>query len=264
MATVGPSGRWLYVFDPTANTGHNLTGTAGQVGEYDPPAVNVTLQELTGSAATYPTVARVGHESTEDATIPIWADSALQALIDDWHGTTGTDRANPRLIVHGWMGADAAGVYFQAGRAYLQKVTPKTPPAALTMLETTWRFENSAEVGLVLRALAAATADGDTKSASLDNGAATTAGGTGFWGYTALNLDGGTAFAPRIIDSADNVTFSALVTFASVTATGGGGERSALSTTATVRRYLASDWDFTGTPGGSATCTFWIGFARKL
>jgi len=264
VSVPGPSARWLYVFDGTANLGVNLTGTNGQVGEFDPPTFNETLQELTGSASTAPVVAPTGHRSTDDVTIPIWADSSLQGLIDDWMGTTEADRRNARIIVHGWKGADAAGVYFEAGRCYLSKVSPKTPPAALTQVETTWRYENAAEIGIVLRALAAATADGDTQSSSIDHGAATALGGSGYWGYTALNLDSGTGFAPRVIDSADNVTFAALCTFTAVTATTGGGQRIALSPTATVRRYVASDWDFTGTPGGSATCTFWIGFCRNL
>lgn len=265
MSLVGPAGRFLYMFDGTANLGLNLTGTAGQVGEFDPPNLNEVTQELTGSASTYPTHQRVGHVTTDDVTIPLWADSTLQGLIDDLHGTTEADRRNARILVYGWMGADAAGITFTAGRAYLQKVTPKTPPAELTQLETTWRFENAAEIGTVLRALSAATADGDTTGAgSQDYGASTALGGTAYWGYTALNLDSGTAFAPRVVDSADDVTYAALATFTSVTATTGGGQRLALSPTATVRRHLACDWDFTGTPGGSATCTFWVGFVRNL
>jgi len=113
----------------------------------------------------------------------------------------------------------------------------------------------------VLHELSAETADGDTESSSQDNSASSSDGGTGFFGYTALDLDGGTAFAPRVIDSSDDITFGELIAFTGVTATTGGGEKKAV--TGTVERYVASDWDFTGSPGGSETCSFWIAFERN-
>lgn len=265
MSVPGPSARWLYVFDSTAATGVNLTGTAGQVGAFDPPAINVVLQELSGSAATYPTVAPVGHETTDDVTIPIYADSALQDIIDDWHGVTTSDRRNSRIIAHGWKGADAKGVYCEFGEAYLSKVTPKTPPAALTELETTWKYANKARIGIVLHALSAVTADGGAPAgAGIDNAASSALGGTGAWGYTAYVADGATGFVPRIVDGADDATYAALITFTTATATTGGGQISSLSPSATVARYVDCDWDFTGSPGASTSMTFWAAFARTL
>lgn len=264
--TVGtPSTRWLYVFDGTANLGVNLTGTAGQVGAFDPPAMNVVYQELVGSAASYPTLAPVGHETTDDVTIPIWADSTLQELIDDWHGTTASDRRNARILAYGWCGADAKGIYCDFGQGYMAKATPKTPPAALNEFATTWRFNGSVKTGIVLHALAAETADGGAPAGSgIDNAASSALGGTGAWGYTTYTADGATGFAPRVVDSADDATYGALITFTTVTATTGGGQITALSATETVERYVDCDWDFTGTPGAGTTCTFWIAFARTL
>lgn len=265
MTLVSTADRWLYVFDPTAATGHNLTGTDGQVGAFDPPAINVELQDLAGSASRNPVIRPVGYESTDDVVIPIWADSALQALIDDWHGTTASDRRNARIIAHGWKGADAKGIYCEFGQAYLSKVTPLTPPAQLTQLATTWRYNGKAYVGIVLHALSAATADGGAPAGSgIDGGASSALGGTGAWGYTTYTADGATGIAPRVVDSADDITYGSLITFTTATATTGGGQISTLAATDTVEQYVDCDWDFTGSPGAGTTCTFWVAFARTL
>ena len=265
MAVPGPSVRKLYVFDGTANLGVDLTSADGRVGAFDPPAVEVALQELAGSAASYPTMAPVGHESTEDVTIPIWADSALQGLIDDWHGTTASDRSNARVLAYNWKATEAKGSYCEFGKAYLSKVAPKTPPAELTQLETTWKFTGKAYVGICLHALGAETADGGAPAGSgIDHGASTALGGTGAFGYTTYTADGATGLAVRVVDSADDATYGALITFTTVTATTGGGQISTLAATETVERYVDCDWDFTGTPGAGTTATFWVAFARTL
>lgn len=262
MAVPGPSSRFLYYFDPTAALGFNLSGTPGRVGAFDPPAINAEYQELDGSFATYPTKQAVGYESSDDLTINLWADSALQELLDDLHGVTPADRRDERLIYYGWMSGDVVGKYFEACRFYQMKATPKTPQAKLTEFGVSFKPTGSIEIGIILHALGARTADGNSQAASIDNAAATTAGGTGFFGYTTYTADGATGLAVRVIDSADNASFAALITFTTITATTGGGQRSALSSTATVRRYVASDWDFTGTPGAGTTATFFVGFKR--
>lgn len=261
MATPGPSSRFLYVFDGTANLGVNLTGTAGQVGEFHPPAIEEVLQELTGSAATYPTVARVGHAMSPDMTIPLWADSGLQSLLDDLHGVTAAERSDLRLVVAG-INTDTIGERATMARGYLSNIKPVTPAAALTQFEATLKFTGYAAVGHVLHELSAETADGDTKADSIDNAASSATGGEGYFGYTTYTADGATGLSVRVIDSTDDVTYGALITFTTVTATTGGGQRSALAVTETVERYVACDWDFTGTPGGGTTATFWVGFKR--
>lgn len=264
MAVPGPSVRKLRVFDGTANLGVDLTSADGRVGAFDPPSIEIELQELSGSASTYPTMQPVGYKASEDIVIPIWADSALQELIDDWHGVTASDRSNPRILAYNWKTAEAKGAYCEFGQAYLSKVSPKTPPAELTQLETTWKFTNRAYVGICLHALGAETADGGAPAGSgIDNAASTALGGTGAWGYTTYTPDTSTGFLPRIVDSADDATYGALITFTTVTATTGGGQITTLAATETVERYVDCDWDFTGTPG-TCSCTFWVAFARTL
>lgn len=260
MSVVGPSARYVYYFSASPALGVNLTSTNGQVGVFNPSGIDETLADLTGSASTTAAIIQTGHATSPDFVLPIWADSTLQGTIDDIHGTTAADRITRRILVVGWMGADVIGNYADVGAAYLKMVKPTTPHAMVTQLETTWTWENRVYPSVVLHELSAETADGDTEGDSVDNAASSANGGIGYWGYTALDLDGGTAFAPRVIDSADDATFGELIAFTAVTATTGGGQAS--SVTGTIERYLASDWDFTGTPGGSATCTFWIGFHR--
>lgn len=265
MAVPGPSVRKLRVFDGTANLGIDLTSTDGRVGEFHPPAIEIVHQELTGSAATYPTMHPVGHEMAEDVVIPIWADSALQGLIDDWQGVTPADRSNARILAYNWKATEAKGTYCGFGKAYISKVNPKTPPAELTQLETTWKFTGRAYEGICLHALGAETADGGAPAGSgIDHGASSALGGTGAWGYTTYTADGATGIAVRVVDSADDATYGALITFTTATATTGGGQISTLAATETVERYVDCDWDFTGTPGAGTTCTFWVGFARTL
>lgn len=261
MSVPGPSARFVYYFDPTADLGVDLTATNGQVGAFTPPGFNETLQDLTGSASTTVAVLPVGHVTSDDFTLPIWADDGLQEMIDDVHGVTTADRRDARLLVIGWMGGDVAGQLADCAEAYLKNVKPLTPQALLTQLETVWGINGAVRPSTILHALAEETADGDTESTSEDNGASSSDGGWGCWGYTALDLDSGDAFVPRVIDSTDDMTYGALITFTGVTATTGGGQVPTF-VSGTVERYVACDWDFTGTPGGSETCTFFIAFQR--
>lgn len=264
MTVPGAAARFIYLFDPSADTtpqGWDLTSVDGQVGAFDPPGFEESMTDMTGSASVNPVQQPSGHAVMGDFDLPIWADSSLQDLLDDISGVTAADRTAQRILVIGWMGADAIGQLAEFGRVYLKTAKPAMPAAQLTLYNTTWTYTQLAHIGTTLHAMGAETADGNTEASSQDNTASSANGATCAWGYTALNLDGGTAFAPRVIDSSDDITFGSLVAFAAVTATGGGGEISAV--TGTVERYVAFDWDFTGTPGGSATCTFWGSFERN-
>lgn len=262
MSVPGPSARYVYLFDPTASLGINLTGTDGQAGEFNPPAINTELQDVAGSASQNPVILPTGYESADEFQLPIWADSALQGLLDDLVGVTEADRRDARLIVVGWYAADAIGTKVDFGKAYLKKVAPITPRATLSQVMCTFQWDGIPYTGgLTLHALTARTADGDTKSSSQDNAAASSSGGWGAWGYTTYTADGATGLAPRVIDSTNNSVWTALITFSTVTATTGGGQVPTF-VSGTVKRYIASDWDFTGTPGAGTTAAFWIAFKR--
>lgn len=262
MSDPGPSARYLYLFDGTASLGVNLTGTDGQAGEFNPPAINVELQDLAGSASINPVIRPTGYESADEFQLPIWADSTLQSLLDDLVGVTPADRRDARLIVVGWYAADGSGVSVDMGKAYLKKVAPITPRALLSQVMCTFQWDGIPQTGAkTLHALATRTADGNTKSASINNAASSANGGWGAWGYTTYTADGATGLAPRVIDSADDITYGELIAFTAVTATTGGGQGPTF-VSGTIEQYVASDWDFTGTPGAGTTATFWIAFKR--
>jgi len=90
-----------------------------------------------------------------------------------------------------------------------------------------------------------------TAASSVDNGAATSNGGAGYFHVTALN--GGTIVG-KIQHSTDNSSWSDLITFSNVTA---GGSALATAVTGTVNRYLR----FNGTATGG-TATIHAAFAR--
>jgi hypothetical protein len=80
----------------------------------------------------------------------------------------------------------------------------------------------------------------------------TTGGGAGYLHVTAFS--GFSGFVAKVRDSADDVTYAVLVTFAGQTTVG--AQRVEVS--GTVDRHLAIDGNVTG--AGSVTC--WVGFAR--
>lgn len=102
-------------------------------------------------------------------------------------------------------------------------------------------------------ALGPETAPGN--SVSIDSGVtSTTTGGVGYLHVTALT---GADITVNISDSADNITFPDLLTFAQVTAANA-KERKTLAAGATVLRYTRAEWvgTFTG-------ATFVVGFGRN-
>ncbi len=81
-----------------------------------------------------------------------------------------------------------------------------------------------------------------------------TGGGIGFQQVTAFS--GFTGYVGKVRDSADDVTYADLVTFANVTS---GPAAEAVTVSGTVDRYLAADGNVTG----SGSITVFIGFARR-
>lgn len=111
--------------------------------------------------------------------------------------------------------------------------------------------EDGVDFGVLLHALTAETADGN--ASSIDNAASSTGGGLANLHVTAFS--GLTSISIRVQHSADNSSWSDLVTFTSVTATT--WERKTV--TGTVNRYIRAWWDVTGT----GSCTFALAFARR-
>lgn len=122
----------------------------------------------------------------------------------------------------------------------------------------TYEVSGQRDEGRILHALGAETADDDTEADSVDNGASSANGGVGYLQVTAVDLDGYDDIVVKIRDSADDITFADLITFAAATAHPH-AERTTVA--GTVDRYLATSWAFTGT-GTSPEVSFFVGFAR--
>lgn len=116
------------------------------------------------------------------------------------------------------------------------------------------------EEGKILHAHGAETAaSGNTQASSVDNGASSSAGGSGYLQANALTLGGYTNVVVKVQHSADNVVFADLITFTAVTAAPT-AERKTVA--GTVNRYLAASWAFTGAGAGQSV-TFLTGFKRN-
>ncbi len=111
------------------------------------------------------------------------------------------------------------------------------------------------ERGLVAHALAARTTTAD--GTALDHGAASAAGAVGYLQVTAAAGTGGDVV---IEDSADNITFAPLITFANVTLANLATTRAQrIEVSGAVKRYVRAQW----TVAGGDSLTFLVLFARK-
>jgi hypothetical protein len=111
---------------------------------------------------------------------------------------------------------------------------------------------------IILKTLAAVTADGNTEATSVDNTTDTSAGGAGYLQVTALTLGGYTNLVVTVRHSTDNITFATLLTFTAVTAAFS-AER--VPVAGAVSHHLATSYAFTGS-GSGPSATILVGFAR--
>lgn len=84
-------------------------------------------------------------------------------------------------------------------------------------------------------------------------------GGAAYAEVETLTLGGFTNWAPLVIHSVDNVTFTTLATFTPFTVFG--GQRVSVAAGTTVKRYLAMSWTYGGA-GAAQSVKFMVGFAR--
>jgi hypothetical protein len=112
----------------------------------------------------------------------------------------------------------------------------------------------------IIAPLVARTTIGPANTVSHDWGVGSTStnGGSAWISMSAITLGGATNVVVKLRDSDDNITFADLATFNPRTTVG--DERVAI--VGTVERYILTQWEFTGSPGGSQTATFTTGLSR--
>lgn len=149
---------------------------------------------------------------------------------------------------------------------------PTVGNATHSLLARETSYEVTSPVGDVVSANLEAQADGGVErgiflavrtstgtsgnGASQDNGAATSAGGSGYLHVTSNTHDASSTF--KVQHSTDNVSFVDLITFSAVSASATSGQRVAV--TGSVYRYVRASH----APGGSSgSVTYTMAFSRK-
>jgi hypothetical protein len=177
-----------------------------------------------------------------------------------------TDRSNAALVGIGTSKVMAfapegntVGKRLVATASIIASYVRQLSRGALHKANASYVSAEKHDEGVILHALGARTAAGNSEgAASVDNGASSAAGGAGHLQVTALTLDGYTNVVVKVRHSADDVTYADLLTFTAVTAAPA-AERKTVA--GTVNRHLASAWAFTGA-GTAPSVTFMAGFAR--
>lgn len=254
MTVHGPSSRFAYI------AGYNVGTTSGTAGvqEFQPGGIERTLDDLTGPMDINPRLADALFESSPPLAYKLWADDSFQDFMDALFSVGESDGATRSDKVGCWGTAgDTAEANFTGALLKDAKVKVEEPARMRTKFAVEHQINGAEEPGIILKARAAVTADGDTEASSYDAGAGSSSGGAGYFQCTAITLDTATNLAVTVRDSADDITYADLAVFTAITAIS--GQRVAVS--GSVDRYLTAEWDFTGT-AGSETATIFVGFAR--
>ena len=233
--------------------GYNILGVLADVGH----SVEAVLEEDTALGDTWATFDALGL-SKADLSQEGWFDDAadsVNAALNEQQGVS-------RILTLGFEG-NTIGQHFTGYQGAMQvDYNRLASRAKLHRCNARYQGSGTAEDGRILHALTAQTADGNTEATPVDNGAATDYGGAVYLQLTALTLGGYTDLTVKVRHSADNVTYADLVTFTALVTAPGKERKTIAAGAASMRRYLAVSWAFTGT-GAGASATFFVGAARN-
>ena len=174
------------------------------------------------------------------------------------HDALNEKQGQSRILCYGVEGNTANQGFTGYSGAVQVNYARLASVGAVHKANASYQSSGAVDEGIILHALGARTADGNTESTGYDGTAASSAGGAAYLQLTALTLDGHTGLVVSIMDSADDITYAELAAFTAAT-TAPGAQRVAVA--GAVRQYLAAAWDFTGT-GTSPTATFMAGLSR--
>lgn len=204
----------------------------------------------TGLGDAWPEKTPNGMQEAEIAIGEGFYDAGSDSLHEAWRGAGGTSRVLCVALEGDTIGQPFIGFAGTYGMTY--EVLSKL--ADLTKARVVHSVSGARDEGVILQSTATKTADWNTEGAdSVDNGASSSSGGSGYLQITAYS--GFTNIVGKIRHSADDVTYADLLTF--TTATAIGAERVTVS--GTVNRHLAFDGNVTG----SGSITVFVGFARN-
>lgn len=175
------------------------------------------------------------------------ASGLSQALLADL-----AEQTTPAILTLG-VGGLAIGSLVDMGKMVLEDSKFSSfDKEGIIGLAAEFKSDDRIDVGVSLHALGAETATGNYTS--VDESAATAAGGVGHLHVTAVN---GSGIVVKIQDSSDDSTWTDLITFTAVSAVG--AQRIELGSTATVKRYVRAIIS----AGTITSVTFAVAFGRR-
>jgi len=157
-----------------------------------------------------------------------------------------------QLVCFGMSGNDPGDEAVMLNGTYVAKWKRMGSRDALTKAHAEHVITGDRKEGKLIhgRSDSETSASGNTEGAdSVDNLASSANGATGDLHVTALTLGGYTSVTFKVRDSADDITYADLITFANVTAAGTAERATAAGT---VDRHLACSWLFNGAGSGQS------------
>lgn len=216
--------------------------------------VTATMDDVTPLGVEY-SEAAYGGLKTGEFTHAGFYDDATNSTNDAFNEQNGVSR----VVCAGLEGNTIGKALTGMGGAYQSAYERVATKGQIHRANGSFTVSGDVDEGVILHALGAETAAGDTQDDSVDNGASSANGGAGYLQVSALTLGGYTNVAVKIQGSADDTTYTDLVSFTAVTAAPDAERK---TVTGTVKQYLAASWSFTGS-GSSPSATFMVGFARS-
>lgn len=230
-------------------SGRSILSAVGDIGVEREAVVTNT----TPLGSTWPTFALTGDKKASISQNG-WFDAASGGTNDAICEREGTNQ----VVCVAHTGNTAGRTVFCAAGSFAGKYSRILAANALHKAKASYTVNGYAEDGVILQALATLTTAANTDAASVNNGGATTSGGAGYLQVTGLTLGGYTDLTVKVRHSADNITFTDLLTFTAVTAIGG----ECKTVAGTVNQYLSTSRAWTGSGTGQTT-TMMVAFARR-
>lgn len=155
--------------------------------------------------------------------------------------------STPKIVCLGVAGLTAGQAFVGFEGEYQQDYEVLAQTGKLTRANATYVVTGNADHGIIV-------STGTTSG--IDNGVATTAGGTAYLQISSIDMATSTGVTIGVVDSSDGITYASLATF--VSSGNVGGQR--LEVAGTVERYLSRLsplWS-----SGAGTITYFVGFSR--
>lgn len=207
------------------------------------------MERTDGLGDTYEAMSPTGLSKLTLSQAGAFWDTTVKGLHDQFK----TPSIVPYTVVLGPAGVGPGAIAYTIQGVVTASYEVVAQVGALTKANVTYQVNGPAATGELVQPYTSYTADWDTKTAPgpADYGAATTNGGTAY--LTVASMDAGiTSLVVVIKHSTDNVTYTTLGTFATVTVA---PNQQQLPIVGTINRYVTIVGDLTGTGAVAITAS---------